>query len=609
MAHNARRPALGTKMDSISYSEDDFEVPKVTNLGVAALGALALANVGIAILGIILLALGVKQSGHGAMDAMFANGGLNDTLFEKPDDAACVIGVLLIALSAYGMFGLWRRSKNVLMIYHVWALIAFIVVVYACAVMNIYKNASGAMVRSFWQTYRANHNITGVEFRTISAGPEIRLDHDNWVREMAEMKVQARVFLRTVASCLGASMFFLLTALGTSAYIMGLKYTGVRVGIVTNVAGIVFGLTLFVLCYFVARSTYNVPDAVSMKMDIAFECPGGVYEPDNAVKLEQAIKRTPDVIFQTVSPSSGRRRQLLAASNSTQKPPSPAASSPPPPSDWTAESVWTFEQGHHKVSAEQYNVTFKLALTGIDGDDLDEEFKQWAAEKVAAYAEVDSKKVYVSEMIAGAEHPIGGRWAPRLLAAAAFVVVFVNGYGLAAIWITQTKMLLIGHFCLSFLALLLLTIGAILVATNADATTKVIASKWHTIQNNVVGAGVAPSDAGAFARAHFKAAAALGLTLLILQVTSMIASLLAFFADEPNSYSLLSPGKSGRNNGSASATYRPTELDGEYDEEYGRRGFLSQDRSSSSQSRRASDGVVPLTNLVSPANKQHFSID
>ena len=612
-----RRPSTTPTMRPVDAEDSDDAVPGVTNLGVAALGALALANVALGILGIILLVLGMRESGHSAMDAMFANGGLNDTLFEKPDDAACVIGVLLMALSGYGLFGLWRRSKSVLMIYHVWALVAFIVVVYACAVMNIYKDASGAMVRSYWQTYRANHNITGVHFRAVG-GAVVHMDDANWRHEMMDMKVKARLFLRTVASCLGASMFFLLTALGTSAYVMGLKYTGVRVGIVTNVAGVVFGLTLFVLCYFVAKSTYNVPDAISMKMDIAFACPGGVYEPANAQKLEECIRHTPDLIFQTTS-HSGRRRQLLAASNTTAHPsppspspplpspplPSPPPPSPPPPSDWTASSVWTFEQGHHKVSAEQYNVTFKLALTGISGDDMNEEFKQWAAQKVASYGEVDVDKVYVSEMVAGAEHPIGGRWAPRLLAAAAFMVVFVNMYGLAAIYITQTKMLLMGHFFLSFVSLLLLVIGAALVGTHADATTKLISNKWHAIQNNVVGVGVEPSDAGAFARAHFKAAAALGTTLIILQVASMIASLFNYFSDEPT-YSLLTPRTQGRNNGAVSAMFRPTELDSEYDEEYGRRGFLSQERAS--HQRRGSDGVVPLSNLVSPANK-HFSID
>ena len=597
-------------MRRIDADDSDDAVPGVTNLGVAALGALALANVAVGILGIILLALGMRESGHSAMDAMFANGGLNDTLFEKPDDAACVIGVLLMALSGYGLFGLWRRSKSVLMIYHVWALVAFIVVVYACAVMNIYKDASGAMVRSYWQGYRANHNITGVHFEVVSAGPVIAMDDASWRHNMMDMKVKARVFLRTVASCLGASMFFLITALGTSAYIMGLKYTGERVGIVTGVAGIVFGLTLFVLCYFVAKSTYNVPDAISMKMDIAFECPGGIYEPPNAQKLEDCIRHSPDLIFQTTS-HSGRRRQLLQASNSTEypspPPPSPPAPSPPSQqSDWTASSVWTFEQGHHKVSDEQYNVTFKLALTGISGDDVNEEFKQWAAKKVADYGEVDVDKVYVSEIVAGAEHSIGGKWAPRLLAAAAFMVVFVNSYGLVAIYVShQTRLLLVGHFLLSLTSLLLLIIGAAVVGTHADATTELISHKWHAIQNNVVGVGVEPSDAGAFARAHFKAAAALGTTLIILQVSSILASLFNYFSDEPT-YSLLTPGKQGRNNGAVSAMFRPTELDSEYDEEYGRRGFLSQDRES--HHRRGSDGVVPLSNLVSPANK-HFSID
>jgi hypothetical protein len=100
-----------------THDEDD----RATNLGVAALGMLFLSNIALAILGLILVIVGSKSSGK-HVSAVFAHGGLNDTLFEKPDVGASVLGVLLLALSAYGMFGLWHRNKTTLMIYHVWAL-------------------------------------------------------------------------------------------------------------------------------------------------------------------------------------------------------------------------------------------------------------------------------------------------------------------------------------------------------------------------------------------------------------------------------------------------------------------------------------------------------
>jgi len=139
------------------------------------------------------------------------------------------------------------------------------------------------------------------------------------------------------------------------------------------------------------------------------------------------------------------------------------------------------------------------------------------------------------------------------------------------------------------------------VSSHANVTSSLIAKNWHSIQNKVVGAGVEPTDAGAFARAHFKAAAALGATVVILQLASLVSTLFNFFADD-SSYVLLSPGM-GRSNGST-GMFRPTELDS-YDEEYGKRGFLSQERL---HTRRGSDGVVPLSNLATPPSK-HFSID
>ena len=583
-----------------THDEDD----RATNLGVAALGMLFLSNIALAILGLILVIVGSKSSGK-HVSAVFAHGGLNDTLFEKPDVGASVLGVLLLALSAYGMFGLWHRNKTTLMIYHVWALFMLVAVVYACSVMNIYKQSTMDMVRNYMNTYRINHNITKIGHHSRLDGHNFdteRFDRHMWMMQVAEARAAARLFLRTVASCLGATIFFLLVSLGCSAFIMGLKYTGIRIGVATNVAGTVFGMTLFVLCYYMARSTYNVPDAVSMKFDVAFYHPVEVYEPDNAHLLWETLRKAPDVIFQTVTHdySSGRRRLLTSPSPNASSP-TPSPSPPPPVNDWTAESVWVFEEGHLRVSETQYNLTFKLALTGIEGDNLDESFRDWAKSKVADFAQINATDVAVSEVVTGAEHKIGGLWAPRFLAAAAFIVSSGNLYGLFAIH-RQDRILMASHFCFSLCALILLITGAAVVSSHANATSSLIAKNWHSIQNKVVGAGVEPTDAGAFARAHFKAAAALGATVVILQLASLVSTLFNFFADD-TSYVLLSPGM-GRSNGST-GMFRPTELDS-YDEEYGKRGFLSQERL---HTRRGSDGVVPLSNLATPPPSKHFSID
>ena len=580
----------------------------VTNLSVAALGALFLANIALVILGLILIVVGRRAGGVGSV---FAHGGLDDTLFENPGTSASVIGALLCALASYGLAGLYHRNKTYLMSYHVLSIFMLVGIIYACAVMNIYKSASADMVMNYWQTFQQNANITGIS----RVGRPTRLDHAVWIMRVAEARAEARLFLRTVASCMGASIFFILTALGCSAYIMGLKYTGVYVGIITNVAGVAFALTLFVLCYFVAKSTYNVPDAVSMKFDVAFMHDVGVSVPQEASHLFDTLRKSPDLIFQTTDPSNGRRRLLQSDGNSTQSPPLPPPPSPllpPPPSplpppppddDWQAQSVWVFEEGHIRVDHVQYNLTFKLALAGISGDDLDESFSAWAAKKIADFGQVTPDKVYVSELKAGAEHKIGGVWAPRFLAATAFIIAFFNVYGLVAIY-KDDRFLMATHFCFSFTGVLLMIIAAALVSKHADATSRLISNNWHSIQNKVIGAGVEPVDAGAFARAHFKAAAALGITVIVLQVTSIVATLFNFFSDEP-SYTLLTPGKSGSNsNGATTGRFAGVELDS-FDEEYGRRGSLSQDRV---HTRRGSDGLVPLGNLATPPSK-HFSID
>jgi len=396
-----------------------------------------------------------------------------------------------------------------------------------------------------------------------------------------------------------------------------LKYTGIYVGIITNVAGVAFALTLFVLCYFVAKSTYNVPDAVSMKFDVAFMHDVDVRVPSEATQLYNTLRNSPDLIFQTIDPSNGRRRLLESDNNSTQSPPPsiapppppvpspPLSPSPPPPpeANWRAQSVWVFEERHVVVDGTQYNLTFKLALAGISGDALSESFSAWAAKKIADFSKVTPDKVYVSELKAGAEHKIGGIWAARFLAATAFIIAFFNVYGLVAIY-KDDRFLMATHFCFSFTGVLLMIIAAALVSKHADATSRLISNNWHSIQNKVIGAGVEPVDAGAFARAHLKAAAALGITVIVLQVTSIVATLFNFLSDEP-SYTLLTPGRGGSNgNGATSGRFAGIELNS-YDEEYGKRGSLSRERA---HTRRGSDGLVPLGNLATPPSK-HFSID
>lgn len=253
------------------------------------------------------------------------------------------------------------------------------------------------------------------------------------------------------------------------------------------------------------------------------------------------------------------------------------------------------------IDNTHYNLTFKLALAGIDGDDVNENFTDWAAKKIATFSEIPPDDVYVSELRSGAEHKIGGIWTARFLAAAAFIVVFINFFGLYSLY-KDDRFLMAAHLCFSFTGILMLITAAALVSKHADATSRLIANNWHSIQNKVVGAGVEPAAAGSFARAHFKAAAALGATVVILQLASFMSTLFSFFSDEP-SYSLLSPTARRNDGGSTQGNFQPVEFD-RLDEEYGKRGFLSQERS---HARRGSDGVVSLGNFASPG--KHFSID
>ena len=98
------------------------------------------------------------------------------------------------------------------------------------------------------------------------------------------------------------------------------------------------------------------------------------------------------------------------------------------------------------------------------------------------------------------------------------------------------------------------------------------------------------------------AAAALGTTVIILQLASIMSTLFSFFSNEP-SYSLLSPTARRNDGGATGGKFQPVEFD-RLDEEYGKRGFLSQERS---HMRRGSDGVVSLGNFASPGKQ--FSID
>ena len=578
-------------------SDDDRAVDASS---LVALGALALSNLALVILGLVLVILGSRDGGKGVAE-VFSHGGLDDTLFEDPGTSAAVMGTLMMALAGFGLAALYKRNKTFLMTYHVLALFMLIGIIYACAVMNIYKESSADMVRNYWMTYKANHNITGIG----RVGRPTRLDARMWQMQMQEARSKTRLFLRSVASCYGAGIFFLITSLGCSAYIMGMKYTGTRVGMATNAVGIVFGLTLFVLCYFVARSTYNVPDAVSMKFDVGFvhEDSPGRSRPSNAHHLYETLRKSPDLIFQTVQRESAGGRRLLADSPSPPPAASPPPSSPPPPptvdENWLARSVWVFEEGHKVIDNTHYNLTFKLALAGIDGDHVNEHFTDWAAKKVATFSEIQPEDVYVSQLKSGAEHKIGGIWAARFLAAAAFIVVFINFFGLYSLH-KDDRFLMAAHLCFSFAGILLLIISAALVGKHANATSRLIANNWHSIQNKVT--GVEPVDAGSFARAHFKAAAALGTTVIILQLASLMSTLFSFFSNEP-SYSLLSPTARRNDGGATEGKFQPVEFD-RLDEEYGKRGFLSQERS---HTRRGSDGVVSLGNFASPGKQ--FSID
>ena len=104
-----------------------------------ALGALALSN----------LALvswdscswfGLEGQWEGRRGGLLARW-VERALFEDPGTSAAVMGTLMMVLAVFGLVVAVQENK-LLMAYHVLALFMLIGIIYACAVMNIYKESS-----------------------------------------------------------------------------------------------------------------------------------------------------------------------------------------------------------------------------------------------------------------------------------------------------------------------------------------------------------------------------------------------------------------------------------------------------------------------------------
>ena len=94
--------------------------------------------------------------------------------------------------------------------------------------------------------------------------PCIEEDPDLEQYSQATAVTSARRYLHTAGGVLVAAAVLIAVALAASARVMGLKYTLRRVGSTANFAGVIFGIVLLVMCAVVARSTYFVPDAVTL---------------------------------------------------------------------------------------------------------------------------------------------------------------------------------------------------------------------------------------------------------------------------------------------------------------------------------------------------------
>ena len=429
-------------------------------------------------------------------------------------------------------------------------------VIYCAEMMRIYRDSAYGVVKSYWKRL----------------DPHAKSSKDPMLRAFAQMRTAriARTLFNNAYGILIACAVFLSLALLASGAVMGLKYTLKRVGAGANFAGVIFGVFLLALSAVVANTTYDVPGAVSVDVDVGFPYVGHREAPA-ADAFFRTLHEEPWKIFRDDDAdgddSGGVRPHGLDPSyppspppaplppppaelNATAPSPPPLLPSPPPPEppppappapppapppwngDFPSRSMWINRVSRDKrwqgPQPVETIVHFTASFAGVNASrdvDLNATIPPAVESRVREFASNESS-VRARNLRPGGERAIGGAWAARLLAGAAAVVIVSGCAGFIGVTGgSEIALRLHLWFCLAASAFVVYATHV--VTTHSDDTKAYVKTHWRTIQTGVVGQDVAMEDAAAFATQHMRALAALGALVCTLTVVSALCSFVA----------------------------------------------------------------------------------
>jgi len=426
-------------------------------------------------------------------------------------------------------------------------------VIYCAEMMRIYRDSAYGVVKSYWKRL----------------DPHAKSSKDPMLRAFAQMRTAriARTLFNNAYGILIACAVFLSLALLASGAVMGLKYTLKRVGAGANFAGVIFGVFLLALSAVVANTTYDVPGAVSVDVDVGFPYVGHREAPA-ADAFFRTLHEEPWKIFRDDDAdgddSGGVRPHGLdppypsspppaplppppAAPDATFPPPPPLPPPPPPPppappapppapppwnGDFPSRSMWINRVSRDKrwqgPQPVETIVHFTASFAGVNASrdvDLNATIPPAVESRVREFASNESS-VRARNLRPGGERAIGGAWAARLLAGAAAVVIVSGCAGFIGVTGgSEIALRLHLWFCLAASAFVVYATHV--VTTHSDDTKAYVKTHWRMIQTGVVGQDVAMEDAAAFATQHMRALAALGALVCTFTVVSALCSFVA----------------------------------------------------------------------------------
>ena len=492
------------------------EHPGLTREMLLAVVLLLCANIATVCSGIALVAYGTR-SGQKALllNKIFEGSDYEATVFDDPARASTVLGALLLITSVYGLAGVYTRNKLMLILYHGWTFFALIGFVYAICVFQIYRQNAPAMVESYFNGEEVNieEGVTrqGDEFKYFNISSMAQINHAVNVTTTDAIK-----WIDHVDASSKTSVVFILVAMFSASFIMGVRYTARRMGGFSNVAGWIFGIVLAVLAFTVARSTYRVNDAIAVDLNTKFMHEEYV-DPWRAITLKETLEEYPEDIF------------LPPVLNDSPPPaPLPPGGPPAPVGKWYADGVWVEYARLKKISERRHDVSCRLALTGVNhtAGRVSTDFVDWIKFQVADYCGVNMTAGDVEYLGTkeGAEHPIAGKHAARTLGGAAVFVVIASAAGIYGT-LKHDRRLLALHLLISVPCGIFIVVAARKAFHARDDTFESMRSHWHALQHAYIGPAVTTGSAAAFAAAHFKQAAALGTIVAIVLWLAIFSSI------------------------------------------------------------------------------------